>query len=145
MMVLNIENSCNLQHIPQRSRRKEFQMSDNNEIYNTTSNDLVMRGKQDSPRIQFLKAKLPLLTKQISSTKPSVSVITLRAELREFLKFFREIFNGNKPAEKLVLQISIRELSTSGRAHLLSTITECGEIDDELKRVMIKFILDEVP
>lgn len=115
----------------------------NMDIFNTTKNDLVMHGKQDSARIQFLKTTLPVLVEKISSRDNKASLESLSVELKDLLKIFTEIFESNKTEEMNVLRLSMKELGFSGKARILTTITNCQTIDDEKRNEIKKFVLEE--
>jgi|GEM_PF-4773060 len=109
----------------------------------TTPNELVMHGKQDSPRIQTLKVLLPILVAKISDKDPKASLVSLDAELKELLRFFREIMENNEVRDLNVLKLSLRQLGVSGHARLQATIRNCQEISEETRELMRKIVLEE--
>ncbi|NTW27566.1 MAG: hypothetical protein HGA36_04535 [Candidatus Moranbacteria bacterium] len=111
----------------------------------TTENELVMHGKQEKPRIYFLKIALMALVEKISTKDPDASFKTLKVELSEILRLFNEIFTDNNQEEMNVLKLSLRKLGFSGKARLLSIIEDCLTINGEKKKLMKKMVLEEAP
>jgi hypothetical protein len=98
---------------------------------------------RDQPRVLFLKFNLPILVEKISSKDPKASLESLAAELKALLKIFIEIFESDKLEELNVLRLSIRQLGFSGKARILTIISNCKELDDEKRNAMKKIVLDE--